>query len=182
MRSYASRIRRYKGLVFLPVEVSDVKKQVANLAMLCAVLAMIVVSGAAGPGVAFGQSNVVTTDVRIPVEYKVSLPCEGKEVQLTGEIKAQFRVSGGSYLEGDISYGGISGTVLPNGSKYEGAGTSLFDYSGLTKQEFTFVGTFVLNRPKSYESLIGRAKFRIRVNRKGEVTAVVQGVELDCPN
>lgn len=157
------------------------KKWAANLTTLCALFALIVSSGVAKPGRVLGQNNVVTTDVQIPVGHKVALPCVKKEVQLAGEIKAQFRsATDGSYLEADLSYEGVSGRILPDGSEYKGAGTSLFDYSGLSPQEFTYVGAFVLNRPKSYESLMARVKLRIAVNRKGEVTAALREVEVDC--
>ncbi|MBA2503765.1 MAG: hypothetical protein H0V27_12890 [Pyrinomonadaceae bacterium] len=155
-------------------------KWVANITMLCTLLALIALPSTAKSGFVFGQNKVITTDIQIPVDYKVSAPCLDKEIQLTGKIKAQFRLTGGSYLEADISYEGISGTILPSGIKYEADGTSNFDYSGLTKQEFIYVGTFVLNKPKSFESLMARVKLRIGVNRKGEVTATVKEVEIDC--
>ena len=160
-------------------------KWVSRLTTLCTLAAMMVLpSPAVRSGLAYAQNKPVTTDARIPIERKVSTSCVEKEVQLTGEIQAQFRVkadgSGGSSLEADFSFEGVTGTILSSGNKYEAAGTSHFDYSGSTPHEFTFVSNFALNKPKSDESLMGHAKLRIGINRKGEVTAVVLEVDIDC--
>jgi len=156
---------------------------VTILKKLCVLAAAGSLLGHAGAGYSFAQDKAVTSDVRIPIDRKVSVPCLSEGILLDGHIRAQFRVKfdeGGSYVEADFSFEDVTGTGTTGGNRYQANGTNHFDSSGQSLQEFSFISNFALNKPKSDESLMAHVKLRIRLGKKGEVTAEVRDVDIDC--
>lgn len=158
-------------------------RRVMKLWMRCLVSGIMIISGFVSPPRALAQDGTVTIDRKIPFDQVVSTPCADKEIRLTGDLQAQFRVKSGadgSYVEADFNSEGITGVGVTSGNKYQAAGTGHFDSDGPAQLEFTYTISFVLNRPGTYDSVMVHANLRITLKPKNEVTVVVSSVNIDC--
>ena len=130
------------------------------------------------------QPATPSTGRKIPFNRTIVTSCAEKTIRLIGEFQAQFSVtrdpSGDTFMKADFNAQRITAVGLSTGSKYQAHGTSHFDSRGPSPIEFNYVFNFALNKVKSFDSLMGHVKFRIKVNAKGDATTGIVDVNVDC--
>ena len=136
---------------------------------------------------ALGQKKTTATPSagrKIPFNRTVVTPCVEKTLRLKGEFQAQFSVtrdpSGDTFIKADFDAQRITAVGLSSGGKYQAQGTGHFDARGPSPIEFNYVFNFALNRVKSFDSLMGHVKFRIKINARGEAKTAIVDVNIDC--
>jgi hypothetical protein len=152
-------------------------------------LASLILLGLARPTSALAQESSRSTssaDRKISFGRTITTPCAEKKVRLNGEFQAQFSVtrdpSGDTFLRADFDAGRITAFGVTSGRKYEVNGTSHIDSRGPSPTEFTYVFNFALNKVRSFDSLMGHAKFRIKVDARAQATTEIIEVIIDCNN
>jgi hypothetical protein len=125
-------------------------------------------------------------DRKVTGDRIITTPCSEKKVRLAGQFQAQFITSrgpsGDTFLSGDFDAGRITAFGVTSGRKYEVNGTSHVDSRGPSPTEFTYVFNFALNKEKSFDSLMGHARFRIKLDARGQAWTEIIDVTIDCNN
>lgn len=136
---------------------------------------------------ALAQENSKSTssaDAKISLYRTITTACAEKTVRLQGEFETQFSVtrdaSGDTLLRADFNAERITAFGVTSGRKYLANGTSRFDSRGPSPAAFTYVFNFALNKVKSFDSLMGHAKFRIKVDARAQATGEIIELILDC--
>jgi hypothetical protein len=152
-------------------------------------LASLSLLGLARPASALAQESSKPTspaDRKITADRIITTPCAEKKVRLNGQFQAQFSAtrdpSGDTFLRADFDAGRITAFGVTSGRKYEVNGTSHIDSRGPSPTVFTYVFNFALNKVRSFDSLMGHAKFRIKVDAHGQATTEIIEVIIDCNN
>lgn len=138
------------------------------------------------PSSALAQRNSKSTSsADAKISYRtITTACAEKKVRLQGEFETQFTVtrdvSGDTLLRADFNAVRITAFGVTSGRKYVANGTSHIDSRGPSPTTFTYVFNFTLNKERSLDSLMGHAKFRIKVDARAQATGEIIEVILDC--
>jgi hypothetical protein len=148
-------------------------------------LVSLMLLGLMGPCSALAQDGPkASSGRRMRFDRIITTACAEKKVRLKGEFQAQFSVtrdpSGDTFLKADFDAEGITAFGVTSGRKYAANGTSHIDSRGPFPTVFTYVFNFALNKVRSFDSLMGHAKFRIQVNARAQVTPQIIEVIIDC--
>jgi|SRR5687768_1624312 len=164
-------------------------RKVVRLCCFTLFLASLILLGLARgiSGLAQERSRSTSSgDRKVTGDRIITTPCAEKKVRLTGQFQAQFSASrdpsGDTFLSGDFDAGRITAFGVTSGRKYEVKGTSHIDSRGPSPAEFTYVFNFALNKERSFDSLMGHAKFRIKLDTRGQATTEIIEVIIDCNN
>lgn len=152
-------------------------------------LASLIPLGLARPASVLAQESSKSTssaDRKITADRIVTTQCAEKKVRLNGQFQVQFSTtrdpSGDTLLRADFDAGRITAFGVTSGRKYEVNGTSHFDSRGPSPTVFTYVFNFALNKVRSFDSLMGHAKFRVQVDARATATTELIEVIIDCNN
>ena len=143
-----------------------------------------VVSVAALTSVSAAQA-AVQTNIRVPLDLSVTIPCTGDTVQLTGPLHILVTstvnnntVSGSELFQPE----GVTGTDLTTGAQYQGTGETRDNFSASlinAQAQFTFVNNFKIIGHDSASYLV-HENTHLTINANGTVTASVDNLSITC--
>jgi hypothetical protein len=128
----------------------------------------------------------VTTNISVPVDIVVFVPCTGDLVELTGQLHVLVSVTAtGNHLSGRAlaQPQGVTGADLTTGASYQGTGETMTGFSetltnGLAQE--TFVNNFKLIGQGSSPNFLVHENTHVTINPDGNATAVVDSFSISC--
>lgn len=138
---------------------------------------------------ASSSGNAAVTQVDIPVDTVLSVPCAaagaGEMVHLTGAAHMVFAVThdanGGMHIATHVNSAGLSGVGITTGNKYQASqADSFISNSGGTGNETTFVNNFLMTAPGPGNNLRIHELVHVFVDANGNVTTLIDNVTVDC--
>lgn len=136
---------------------------------------------------ALAQSRTVTTSSILPIRFVLSHPCSGEDVALSGELHLVSNVtldaSGGTHVEFQANFQGVSGVGLATGDRYELVGERLhtsLNTSGAPPLEMSITtNAHVIGQGPGNNALL-HFLVHTTVNADGTVTSQIDEVRVEC--
>jgi hypothetical protein len=130
----------------------------------------------------------VTTNIRIPIDITVFIPCAaggaGEFVELTGDLHVLFattqNANGGFHVKTHFQPQGVSGIGLTTGDKYQGTGVTQEEFNVNAGEQDTFVNNFNIIGQGPGNNALVHENTHVTVNPDGTVTASVDNFSADC--
>jgi hypothetical protein len=161
------------------------KSAILRLAGLTMALSLM---GVVFTATAFAGATVVTTNVQIPYQDSVFVPCAmdgaGEWVDLSGTLHVLFHTTlnnnGGFHTKTHSQPQGVSGTGRTSGDKYQGTGVTQDNFNGNVGSQYTFVNNFRVIGQGPGNNFLVHQLMHVTVNANGEVTASVDNSSVEC--
>lgn len=130
----------------------------------------------------------VTTDLKVPVNIPVFIPCAaggaGELVVLQGNLHVLLRftvsANGTIHTAAHFQPQGISGVGQTTGDKYQGTGVTQDEFNATVGHEETFIDNFRIIGQGNGNNFLVHQTFHITFNANGTVTAFVNMLSVDC--
>ena len=133
------------------------------------------------------QSRTVTTSSILPIRFVLSHPCSGEDIALSGELHLVSSVtldaSGGTHVEFQANFQGVSGVGLATGDRYQLNGERLhtsFNTSGAPPFEMTITSNAHLIGQGPDNNFLLHFLVHTTVNANGAVTAAIDELRVEC--
>ena len=140
--------------------------------------------------VALAKATTVTTNIKVPVEILVFIPCAlggtGEVVELSGNLHLLTHVTtdnnGGMHVEMHAQPQGISGIGMDSGDKYQATGVTRghINTQGPAPFESTFVNNFRIIVQGRGNNFLVHQVIHVTINANGDVTADIDKMSVDC--
>jgi hypothetical protein len=141
-------------------------------------------------GVSANSATTETTNLQVPVNILVFVPCAnngaGETVLLTGDLHVLMHVtessSGNFHVKVHFQPMGISGEGAVTGDQYHGTGVTQeeFNVNGPLPSTDTFINNFRIIGQGPGNNFLVHQTFHITINANGEVTAFVDNFKSEC--
>jgi len=139
-------------------------------------------------GLAMQPAQAATTNVKVPVDIGVFIPCaaggSGEVVFLTGNLHVLLRFTidsrGGIHAGYHFQPQGISGVGQTTGDKYQGTGVTQAEFNAKVGVEETFINNFRIIGQGNGNNFLVHETFHITINANGSVTAFLDNFSVDC--
>ena len=130
----------------------------------------------------------VTTNIKVPINITVSVPCAnggvGEDVALSGDFHVLFTTtfddSGGFHTLFHFQPQGVSGTGLTTGDKYQGTGVTEGQFNGKVGSETTLVNNFRIIGQGPGNNFLVHENFHVTVHPDGTVTGFIDNFSVSC--
>jgi hypothetical protein len=130
----------------------------------------------------------VTTDVRVPANIPVFIPCAaggaGELVVLEGNLHVLLRftvsANGTVHAASHFQPQGISGVGQTTGDKYQATGVTQDEFNATVGHEETFINNFRIIGQENGNNFLVHQTIHMTINANGSVTAFVNMVSVDC--
>lgn len=163
----------------------NTKSAILRLVVLTMALSLV---GVVFTAAAFAEATVVTTNVQIPYQVSVFVPCAvdgaGEIVDLSGTLHVVFDTtlnnSGGFHTKAHFQPQGVTGIGRTSGDKYQATGVTQQNFNGNVGTQFTFVNNFRIIGQGPGNNFLVHQLVHITVNANGEVTAFVDNSSIEC--
>ncbi len=133
------------------------------------------------------EASVFHDNFKLPLEETLFSACAGEDIRFTGTVHVETHVvedaHGGVHFQSTVNDQNVRGIGLTSGTKYRRVGATV-DRFNTTASGFPFETTFTESckfiGPGTANNTLLLTTFHITVNAKGEITAEIDRVKVEC--
>lgn len=134
------------------------------------------------------KSDTYTQTTSFPIDVISFVSCaaggNGEEVEITGTLLSLFHwtyTENGTYvMRVQHQPQGVSGVGLTTGDKYQGTGTTQWQFTGNVGEDTTYINNFQLIGQGTGSNFSVHETMHVTVNANGTVTADVDNYREEC--
>ena len=128
----------------------------------------------------------VTTNIQVPLDMYVFVPCVPEMIHITGELHILLTVTvtpNTLHFTSHFQPMGVSGVGLTTGDKYQGTGVTRqsVNVNGVVyPYNYTYVNNFRMIGQGPGNNFMVHQNVHLTINANGEVTAQVDNLKITC--